>query len=278
MLLDRWVAKSVSLRLALPQVAPSVVAVDVTRKQVPFEFEVVEAVKGVCLKDFDEDESRTLRALASLGSLVARLHEQPLHGNGLLDTAPLAAFPESDPRGLHERWSDYVLLRLHEHIARCRVLGIVDEREGEWIDGEFRRASDWLDDVPAVLLHGDLGSHNVFVNGDDEASTLVDWEDALAGDPLYEIAFWATFHPQRRWAAFLEGYRRISNLPDDAGRRFWLYFLRIALAKTVVRDRFGLKDRPGRTPAVQRIRQAVDGLKRIGEGRSSLEAAIAARC
>jgi len=42
--------------------------------------------------------------------------------------------------------------------------------------------------------------------------------------------------------------------------RFWTYFLRVALAKTVVRHNLGLRDRPGRPPASRRIQLALDRL------------------
>jgi hypothetical protein len=39
-----------------------------------------------------------------------------------------------------------------------------------------------------------------------------------------------------------------------------LYFLRVALAKTVVRHNLGLRDRPGRPPASLRIQRGLQGV------------------
>ena len=120
-------------------------------------------------------------------------------------------------------------------------------------EAAFAAADSWLGDVPARLCHGDLGNHNVFVR-DGHVSALIDWEDCLAGDPVYDVAFWATFHPPRRYDALIAGYRAAGTVPEDFFRRFWLYYLRVALAKTVVRARFGLVDLPGHMPASLRIR------------------------
>jgi Ser/Thr protein kinase RdoA (MazF antagonist) len=113
-----------------------------------------------------------------------------------------------------------------------------------------------------ALLHGDLGSHNVLTDGD-RLLGLIDWEDALSGDPVYDLAFWATFHLPERHAAFLAGYRELRPLPDDFPVRFWLYFVRILLAKAVHRRRFGYPDRPDRPTAAHRIRDALANLVRV---------------
>lgn len=41
---------------------------------------------------------------------------------------------------------------------------------------------------PFALLHGDLHRHNVIVRHADDALTIVDWELALWGDPLHDLA------------------------------------------------------------------------------------------
>jgi hygromycin-B 4-O-kinase len=48
-----------------------------------------------------------------------------------------------------------------------------------------------------ALVHGDFGANNVLVN-QGSVSGVLDWEQALVGDPLYDVAntrFWATYLP-----------------------------------------------------------------------------------
>ena len=140
-------------------------------------------------------------------------------------------------------------------LKACAQAGDLTAEAAHAILAAFERHSQCLQLSGGVLLHGDLGSHNVLTDGD-RLLGLIDWEDALAGDPVYDVAFWATFHPPARYAAFLAGYREVGSLPDDFPIRFWLYFVRIAVAKAVHRRRFGYTDRPDRPTAAHRIRYA----------------------
>jgi aminoglycoside phosphotransferase (APT) family kinase protein len=45
------------------------------------------------------------------------------------------------------------------------------------------------DQGPAVLVHGDYGTHNVMVGSDARIAAVVDWEIATLGDPLADFAY-----------------------------------------------------------------------------------------
>ncbi|HWC90601.1 MAG TPA: phosphotransferase, partial [Pirellulales bacterium] len=195
-----------------------------------------------------------------LGRLLARLHTIGTRGFGLLDAPPPADPAHSEPRGRWISWTDYLQTNFARHVHRSSDLGAIDAAETQRIHDAFAAAVAQLGNIRPVLLHGDLGSHNVFTDGS-TITALVDWEDCLSGDAVFDLACWATFHPRRRHRALLSGYRAVGELPADFELRFWLYFLRVALAKTVLRDRFGLRDRPGRSPASGRIRLALERLE-----------------
>ena len=118
--------------------------------------------------------------------------------------------------------------------------------------------------MPTRLLHGDLGNHNIFVQNN-AVTALIDWEDALIGDPAFDVAMWLTFHPPRRHAAFLQGYG-LAAQEDGFRLRCALSFLRIALSKTVHRHRFAYPDLPGRQPAYERIQRGMIEVKRVLTG------------
>jgi fructosamine-3-kinase len=207
----------------------------------------------------------------ALGRFVGRLHRIRTHGFGFFDIRPLVE--GKDPSrvwGACPTWRHYVLCRLEAHVERCAQIGAVSRGEARRIFTAFAAADELLDDVSPCLLHGDLGSHNVFVE-DGAVTALIDWEDCLSGDPAFDVAFWATFHPDRRHRAFLDGYRLERELPDDFERRFWLYYLRVALSKTVLRHRLGLVDLPGREPAARRIQKGLERFETAG-GRRPLAA------
>jgi hypothetical protein len=246
--------------------------VDVSRGDCDFDYEILEEARGRSLRDFDADEAKLRPLLMQLGRFVGRLHRIQTQRFGLVDVRPWVKQAIGEDLtdsvltahyapilGTHETWKEYLTLRLEEHVEKCVEVGAINIFEAGQIIKIMESISNSLTTIQPVLLHGDLGNHNIFT--DDHAITaVIDWEDCLCGDPVFDIAFWATFHPVERHGYFLDGYRMEKELPADFGRRFWLYFLRIGLSKTVLRHRFGLTDRPGRPPASRRIQQALEGL------------------
>ncbi|MEO3753467.1 aminoglycoside phosphotransferase family protein [Streptomyces sp. B6B3] len=55
-------------------------------------------------------------------------------------------------------------------------------------DGVLARAADRLTDRPFCLLHGDLHRDNLIVAQTDGALWTIDWELAMLGDPVYDLA------------------------------------------------------------------------------------------
>jgi Ser/Thr protein kinase RdoA (MazF antagonist) len=258
--LDSWAGERLRA-VGLPGLR--VHAVDLSRAHCPYDFEILEEARGTALKAYDDDDDRLRPLLAALGRFAAQVHGVKSSGFGFFDVRPLllGELPEQ-LCGLSPTWRVYVLRRLDAHVATCEAIGAVSHDERRRIYDAFLAADDLLDGVEPALLHGDLGSHNVFTDGRD-ITAVIDWEDALSGDPVFDVAFWATFHPDRRHAAFLDGYRSVRALPADFERRFWLYYLRVALSKTVLRHRLGVTDRPGRPPASLRIQKALERLEAL---------------
>lgn len=234
---------------------PAVVAVDTSKAAVPAAFGVVERLEGPTLADCDDDDVATERALRLLGRYLRELHGVCLAGAG-----PIAIVAErggpTDFVGIETSWADYVVERLPDHLAALVTGGVVAAETAGAIERRIRAGR--YDDISDRLLHGDPGGPNVILAMDGTVKGLVDWEDALVGAPIFEIASCAAFHPERRWPALFEGYR--FALAQERGCRFWLYYLRIAVARTVVRLRFGIGDPPGRPAAAGRITRAMEAL------------------
>ena len=232
-----------------------VIAVDVSRRHVPTDVEVLERLAGRSLAEYDHDDAALAPHLAQLAMLLRQVHGIEGAGHGFIDVGSPGL------TGIHASWDDYLFTQLAAHLAAVEAAGLVTATEVASARDAFDAARPDLAAVPPRLLHGDPGNHNVVV--DKDGVVLLDWEDALLGDPLFDIAFWATFHPERRWAGFFEAYFGAGWQPT---RRFWLYFLRIALSKTVHRLRFGYVDKPGRPPAAARIQRALRGLAEAKAG------------
>lgn len=229
--------------------------VDVSRNDFPFEYEILAEAPGVELSSVT-DEPSLLASLGDLGRMLAGIHGIAVEDYGWVDVVP-----DRPGRGLFDTWRAFVLNRLDDHLSVCESIGAIDSGERERIASAFTEHDSLFDGVSPVLLHGDLSGRNAFVEAN-RITALIDWEDCLAGDPVFDLAFWATFQPDERHAALLDAYALIRPLPADFEPRFWLYYLRVALSKTVLIRRFGYPDQlPGRPSASRRIQKALARLE-----------------
>ena len=243
-LLLEGLARSALERLAMGHLVPETKAISFRAGGAPFDYAVLAFAPGVVLRDLgdpilDEDADY----LRAWGEALRPVHEIAADGAGLVDCD--ADAPLDRPRGALESWPDYVMLNLDRHIGACRDAGYVDAELAARIVRMFEVAQPWLRDRPMRLLHGDPGTHNVCIDPNTrQVTALIDWEDALVGDPLFDVAMVSTFQPARRMPEFMAGYGLASAGLEDK-RLIALYFLRIALSKTVHRLRFAAPDWPG---------------------------------
>jgi aminoglycoside phosphotransferase (APT) family kinase protein len=93
-------------------------------------------------------------------------------------------------------------------------------------------ARQWLldhvgDVVPAdalCLLQGDVGLHNMLVDGD-RITALVDWEAATVGPPARELAAaWAAATALMDWPEFAAAYEAAGGPPEATDRRAVTYY------------------------------------------------------
>ena len=229
-----------------------VLAADVTDTHVPFPFIIMRDVRGEPLTALDGDEARLMEAIEPYALALRTTHGIGGRGFGLL-----LGVESSVPWAASAQWWSYLRSRLDDHCSTLLGSGVITGDQRASITSVFEHApAELATTLVPRLLHGDCGMHNVMYH-DPRDAVLIDWEDALLGDPLFEVAQWATFQPRRRWDAFFRSYFGHHWTPDAL---FWTYFLRIALAKQVVRLRFGYQDLPGRTPSAERIFTALDHL------------------
>lgn len=220
--------------------------VDTSRYLVPFDFSIQIAAKGTSLADL-RDETEIRAALAKAAESLRAFHETRLEGYGTLDPRPLFEPSPGQPRGLFDSWEAYLNSRLSEHVHLCYAAKVIKADEATRIETLLARAPG---DFTPVLLHNDLSSGNIRVG----PSGFIDWSDAIAGDPVFDLAGWCAFHMPERHETILRAYGA------EADERFWLYFLRIVLARTVHRQRFAQPDDPRYPPASHRIQLALSKL------------------
>jgi hypothetical protein len=159
--------------------------------------------------------------------------------------------------GEFNSWGDYLIFNLGTHLEFIKNYALLPKGLLE----EASRLFDDLDVLPepvaGSILHGDPGPHNLVVQ-DFHRVTLIDWEDAMVGDPLFELAHWATFRKLEEWPPFFEAYFQGEWKLNQA---FWTYFARISIAKQVARFRLGISSAGFDPRGSARISIALKGLR-----------------
>ncbi len=256
--LDCWIA-GLADRSGIPVSVPC--CVDITETRATFPFEVFMESTATTVKQLENSATQALPwGLAfEMGKTLAQIHTVPAVGAGPLDVASLTDDIADPPIGVLNSWPQFVMLNLSEHLRYCRNASAISYDDERTIETVFRDLAPLMSISSSSLLHGDYSGSNLFTDGSC-VSAVIDWEDALAGDPVYDIAAWATFYREAIYSEFLEGYSSVRSVGSNFDVKFWLYYLRVALAKTAHRYRFGVSDVPGRPPASRRILQALEHL------------------
>ena len=161
------------------------------------------------------------RTQADLGRVFALLHACKLPGYGLLT---------DKGEGSYTRWSEYLRLALIEPLRFLHMGGHFDRELVTRVENLFSSQADMLDSRPAVLVHGDLGNGEIFVDRRNRVVDIIDFGDSVAGDPLYDFAHFVRGGPadDPRSAAILPGVRRSyaahgGTEPRNWDQLFWIY-------------------------------------------------------
>jgi len=246
--------------------SPEVIRVDVSRKLCGWDYQILELLSGIGLKDIEDDASQFIDGdiLFKVGQSLAHIHQVQGQCFGFPKVVALLNSGFQGMVGNHASWESYLRTRLDEHIAVCYDNQAIDRQEAGYIERLF--ADFQYPQSRASILHGDLGNHNIVILKNNEIGFL-DWEDMIVGDPVYDLAYWGTFMRDDQISGLLKGYVVQKALPDNVEVCYWVYYLRIALAKTVYRLRLGVPQRPDRPPASLRIQKAIKHIKGMAEVR-----------
>jgi predicted ATPase/aminoglycoside phosphotransferase (APT) family kinase protein/DNA-binding SARP family transcriptional activator len=138
---------------------------------------VMERAGGSRLADVAEHDLDP--ALRSLAASLSRLHGISRAGYGWLNRAGAGRF---------DSWSNWLRHVLSLDLGMLRTHGAIRSEVAGALEACFARNASELDRRPARLLHGDLGDTEIFVDENLEVTAIVDWADAVVGDPLYDFA------------------------------------------------------------------------------------------
>lgn len=216
---------------------PKVYLTDCDAAKYGFRFQIMDSVEEKCLNVYHKDNSLDIPEIArQLGSLLKRLHSIELKGFGFIDTDRLQR--DGVLVGIDGSNEEYFNKRLDDHFCYLRDHKLLEVEEINEIKSIFNVNHELLKRQRGVLVHRDPALWNVLGNPN-KITAIIDWDDAVSGDPADDIGMLRCFYDQQFMEAVFAGYFGGKPAPEDFVRRSWLYCLRNMLWKTVIRDYMG---------------------------------------
>jgi aminoglycoside phosphotransferase (APT) family kinase protein len=177
----------------------------------------------------------------SAGEFLATLHRIQLPGFGSLS---LLQAQNGALAGVAHSWKEAVRARLGETTEYLVAHGIINGETEIAVRDTLDREEHLLDLTMGTLLHGDYHDANILIDeGTRSIAGAIDLSQPKVGDPLFDVAFYATYCQQEKRDYFLEGYFSSCTPPRDWQRKVALYQMRIYLSKAKLRKRFGYESR-----------------------------------
>ena len=142
--------------------------------------------------------------------------------------------------GTKKSFSDYIEVCLDDDLRFIADSGIISVKAASSIRRSFGEYRPVMNILHGSLVHHDLADHN-FMHVKDRITGIFDWENAVVGDPVLDLASaptWTTHFP--REGKLLEGYRSVKALPDHLGEKMRIYRLRTMIWKMVFALRAGI--------------------------------------
>jgi len=253
--------------LGLP--TPQVLAVDASRREVPFAWQLMELIAQPDLNHWHKQGLLDLPHMArEIGAAVARWQDVPVTGYGPFQSG------NGSLTGYHVQYADYFLLNLDRHLHFLTERQFLTLSEAGEMRQEIELHHSLLDLAQGCLVHKDLALWNI-LGTEHDITAFIDWDDSISGDPMDDLSLLACFHDGPVIAQALAGYTRVKPLPAEHRRRFWLHLLRNMIVKAVIRVGAGYFDRSDgffligsgssgsdlRTLTQVRLQKALNGLR-----------------
>lgn len=212
---------------------PEIFEVDTSRTKVDFAYQIMEYLEYPDLNTIHKAKQLDILAIAiDIGKNIARWQSVTPEGFGLFNSEEL--INEGRLVGLHKRYADYFLLNLTQHLDFLAGNNFISEFEASDLLQIIHENKRYLNLDQGCLVHKDLALWNILGHNQD-IKGIIDWDDAIAGDPTDDLSLLACFYDDDVLQAALDGYTSLRPLPADFFPRFHLHLLRNMIVKAVIR-------------------------------------------
>lgn len=216
---------------------------------------------------FEENSSGVHREqiMQKLGVILARIHTIQGSQFGAVSLSSLIRMHEK--KGLHNTLYEFLLLNFERHLDCCIRQSRVTKQKAADILKLFDRHQDLFQNSPTVLLHGDFVKNNLLAHRGEIVGVL-DWEDALIGDPLFELASLSLAYLAEDFDVLFRAYEKARNQPftPQDQMKLYLYRLRLYISKLMFNDSFQQKTKSS-FPKANKLLFLYDQTKKALEGR-----------
>jgi aminoglycoside phosphotransferase (APT) family kinase protein len=206
--------------------------------------EILAGVDGICdegmsafvmRRVFGDSITPGHAAFGDLGAAVRRLHEIELPGFGSLADATWNQQGEFTlPHGSWLGFLRSISSDTRRLADRCALAPAVADA----VDASLETHAEALAAVVGSLCHGDLKANHIFVDADRLAG-VIDWGDAVVGDPFWELARYAHRGDALSLSLLLRGYDPEGSMAGDIAWRIPLYGVLWMLVDAIVDHRLG---------------------------------------
>jgi aminoglycoside phosphotransferase (APT) family kinase protein len=223
-LVEAW-AYAAAERARVP--TAQVLAVEESPADLDCSFFIVSEVAGTPLDRVGDDDRRATIAI-ELGRHLRALHALPMGGYGWIDFDHLRATGVGRGEAPDEA---ALIAKDHRSLEVLPTHGLLDAATVDAVKAILNEGSALFADSPSALLHGDVGPKHVLV-GNSSITGLIDWGDARAGDPVWDLTCFA-LHAADLLSSLIAGYEPSDPLLDDKlaittlirliGEALWVY-------------------------------------------------------
>lgn len=209
-----------------------ILTVDISRSVYPFDYQIQDCLDGVDIENnFHGSRSDYDQLSFDLGRYVAMW--------GDINFSQFGRFSEEAAThgkliGTKQSMYEYIIVRLDSDLRFLVDASLLTVAKADAIRKLFEDHKSVISVKIGTLVQYDLADHNIMFDGKNVITGIFDWEAAVVGDPILDLASaptWKCVYPREE--KMVEGYRSVRDLPNFFKEKMNMYRLRTMLWKMV---------------------------------------------
>lgn len=225
------VATSTARTLGIPTYETYLI--DDTREKFPFDYMITERLPGKTMQLYWPLKSDLEKILIEeTGEFLAKIHSIKIQKYGFFDNK--IAKEKDQLIGIHTSWKAHIFAAYEANLKFLIDNNVITTDDRKTIETIFSKHESDISCSSPSMIHNDLADWNQLSDGV-HVTGILDWDECYSGDPVADFSAWSVFFPYSRMQHLINGYNRVSQLPDGYEEKLHLYRLRYIISKSVSR-------------------------------------------